>query len=210
MKVTHEQVLAIDKALKKKIGINYLDIRVEMTDHIAAAVEEMDYGSFEKNLRVYLYKNKAELKKNYNQYRTNASIKAVKLLVSNIISLRFIMILGLVYSIFYIVCSRLGIEATSEIFQVAALSLLAALALYSGLMTWIKSKRLFSTAERLLPSISGVFVGLFLLGCTMIEDFEVADEWALLYYAGFISIVIIVIFTYRFLIKFYQSGYLVN
>ena len=61
MKLTQDNIKSIDIALGK-IGIAYLDIRYELTDHVATALEQKD-GEFETELEVYIKENKKQLKK---------------------------------------------------------------------------------------------------------------------------------------------------
>ena len=62
MKLTEKQIAHIDVALKD-IGVAYRDIRQEMTDHVATAVEEMEGDNFYVNFKEYmrLYKKNLRL-----------------------------------------------------------------------------------------------------------------------------------------------------
>ena len=46
MKLTKENIALIDKMLIKKNGVIYIDIRLELLDHLATELEQMD-GKFE-------------------------------------------------------------------------------------------------------------------------------------------------------------------
>lgn len=59
MKLTGEQIRFIDTYLKNS-GIVYEDIRFEMTDHVATALEAMD-GEFYEDFREYMVANKASI-----------------------------------------------------------------------------------------------------------------------------------------------------
>lgn len=61
MKLTPEQITEIDKALGK-IGIAYLDIRCELTDHVATQLEAGG-GDFETELNRYIKENKKSLRR---------------------------------------------------------------------------------------------------------------------------------------------------
>ena len=61
MTLTAEQIKKIDTALGK-MGIACLDIRYELTDHVANVLEEKG-GDFENELEAYLKTNKKSLKK---------------------------------------------------------------------------------------------------------------------------------------------------
>jgi len=203
--LTHEQIIAVDKALWD-IGIKFLDIRIEMTDHAATAIESMEEG-FEMNLKKYIFENKKELKKNYSQFRVNASIKAVKLLFSNIISLRFLDILISVYAVVFAEYKYEGFEETSSRVFILLIILLPLTGMYVSCINFIKSTKLFSTAERLFPTISGVIYLMFVPLKRIIEEMEISDSLKLFYYAFIISFFIATGITYRFLTKFYKSRY---
>jgi len=203
--LTHEQIVAVDKELWD-IGIKFLDIRIEMTDHAATAIEGID-GRFDENLKKYIFENKRELKKNYRQFRVNASIKAAKLLFANIISLRFLAILVLVYALVFAEYKYEGLKETSSIFLVAGILFISVFWIHIGYINFTRSTKLFSTAERLFPSISGVAYLMVFPLRNMIDIMEISDSLKLFYYAFVISFYIAIGFTYRFLTKFYKSRY---
>ena len=204
-KLTQQQIVAVDRALWD-IGIKFLDIRIEMTDHAATAIEGME-GSFERNLRRYVFENKAELKKNYSQFSTNASVKALKLVFVNMFSFRFIILLALVYALVFAEYKYEGLEETSIMFLILSVVGIAAGYICIGYIKFVKSTKLFSTAERLVATVGGLGFTLCIPLRIMVEKDAVNDEVVLLYYAFVISFYIITIFTYRFLTKFYKSRY---
>lgn len=61
MKLTQDNIKSIDIALGK-IGIAYIDIRCELTDHVATELEHKD-GDFETELKAYIEENKKQLKR---------------------------------------------------------------------------------------------------------------------------------------------------
>ncbi len=61
MKLTQDNIKNIDSALGK-IGIAYIDIRYELTDHVATVLEQKD-GDFEIELEAYIIENKKHLRK---------------------------------------------------------------------------------------------------------------------------------------------------
>ncbi|MHA3788471.1 hypothetical protein ACX0HA_09700 [Flavobacterium hauense] len=94
-KLTQEQIEAIHAALKK-IGFLYVDILHEMTDHIATELEGME-GDFERNLKLYIGRNKKELRR-FN--RKNIFIswgQSWKGLFLNMLTVRFAALCGLIF-----------------------------------------------------------------------------------------------------------------
>jgi len=204
-KLTLQQIAAVDEALWD-IGIGFLDLRIEMTDHVATAIEGME-GDFAANLKKYITDNKRELKKNYRQFRMNAWIKGVKLLFSNLFTMRFVIILAVVYALFFADYQYEGLKAATTKFVLLSAFAFPVLWAYYLYVGFTKQKKQFSTAERLLE----FFGGLIFILCFMVRDridkAEIEDTTKLLYYAFIISFYAMVIITYRFLGKFYKSRY---
>jgi hypothetical protein len=75
-KLTVAQIQFIDSRLKMA-GINFVDIRYEMTDHIASELENLE-GDFYDNLRYYIAKHKIEITGQNRAYRKIARIKAAR------------------------------------------------------------------------------------------------------------------------------------
>lgn len=106
MKLTQEQVQYIDKALVKA-GINYIDIRIELTDHIAAALEQKD-ERFEHHLKGYMLKHKSELKKTNLKFIIIAMVKAYKQLFANMLKPLFLVIIVGVFAAGYAINTFFG------------------------------------------------------------------------------------------------------
>ncbi|KGO92689.1 hypothetical protein [Flavobacterium subsaxonicum] len=75
-KLTTQQIQFIDGQLKKA-GIYFVDIRCEITDHIASELETLD-GDFYDNLSEYLATHKKEITSQNRSYRKIARTKAAR------------------------------------------------------------------------------------------------------------------------------------
>lgn len=204
-KLTTEQINAVDKALWD-IEIRFLDIRMEMTDHAATAIEAME-GNFEGNLAKYISDNKKELRKNYSQFRMNATVKAIKLLLSNMFTFRFVLIMALAYAALWADYKYEGVEDASTTWFVMFMMMGIAFWMYYGYISLTRERKLFSTAQRLLSGVSGIVLIVCIQLQFVVEKIEVSEGIKLLYYAFVMSFLIIIVFTYRFLTKFYKSRY---
>ncbi|MHA3788472.1 hypothetical protein ACX0HA_09705 [Flavobacterium hauense] len=204
-KLTQEQINAVDKALWD-IEIRFLDIRIEMTDHAATAIEGME-GDFTANLERYIANNKREMKKNYRQFRMNAWIKGIKLLFSNLFTMRFAAILAVIYGLLFVDYKYEGLEGTTTKFVLLSAFAFPVLWVYYLYVGFTKQKKQFSTAERLLEFFGGLLFILCFIVRNSIDKADVEDTTKLLYYAFIISFYAMVIITYRFLSKFYKSRY---
>ena len=205
MRMTTEQIAAIDKALWD-IEIRFLDIRIEMIDHAATALEGME-GDFNDNLERYIANNKKELKKNYRQFRMNAWIKGIKLLFSNLFTVRFMLILAGVYTLLYIDYLFEGKQGVAIKFLLLSAIGFPVLWIYYLYVGFAKQKKQYSTAERLLEFFGGLMFTLCFIIGGKVDRAEIEDTTKLLYYAFIISFYVMMVITYRFLIKFYNSRY---
>jgi len=73
-KLTTDQLHFIDTYLKNS-GVEYVDIRYEMTDHIACALEEQK-GDFSERFRVYMIQNKLSLLSGNSRFKRLALRRA--------------------------------------------------------------------------------------------------------------------------------------
>lgn len=91
-KLTTTQIAQIDTALAKS-GINYADIRMELTDHIATALEQEEgNGDFEHRLKGYMINNRKAIRKmNFAAMRV-ASRRSLKAFAQNMFTLRMLLI----------------------------------------------------------------------------------------------------------------------
>jgi len=83
-KLTLQQLQFIDTYLKDS-GVQYNDIRYEMTDHVGSALESME-GNFNSNFDIYVTSHKRELLKAQKKFTAFAVRKAVIALVKNLCS----------------------------------------------------------------------------------------------------------------------------
>nr|WP_322625463.1 hypothetical protein [uncultured Flavobacterium sp.] len=74
--LTISEIKFIDTYLSNS-GVEYLDIRYEMTDHVAKAIENMD-GDFMEDFKSYMIKNKQQLLSDNRKFKRLAAVHAVK------------------------------------------------------------------------------------------------------------------------------------
>lgn len=204
-KLTTEQITAIDKALWD-IEIRFLDIRIEMIDHAATALEGME-GDFNDNLNEYIADNKKELKKNYSRLRRNTSLKAVKMLFSKMMSLRFVAILAVAYATVFAAYKHEGLEETSFMVFMAFIFAIPLVLAYTIYMQFTRQRKLFSTAERFMAIMSSLGYTLFIALRVLIDKLKIDDAYKLLYYAFVISVYCMAIIMYISLTKSYKLKY---
>lgn len=76
VKLTQQQVAFIDCYLQNS-GIDYFDVRLEMTDHVATEIEQAE-GSFYKNFNSYMAQHKEELLASYKKQKKEMMRMAAK------------------------------------------------------------------------------------------------------------------------------------
>lgn len=89
MKLTKENIDHIDKMLFKKFGIFYIDIRMEILDHLASELEQKE-GVFDAVFPEFLESKKDFIKQTHIELNRKSSQKGMRKLFSNIFSLKFL------------------------------------------------------------------------------------------------------------------------
>jgi len=127
-KLTEKQIQLIDTALIKA-GINYIDIRIELTDHIAAALEQKD-ERFEHHLKGYMLAHKRELKKLNIRFIIIAMGKAYKQLLITLLKPLLLVFTAVVFTTGYVINTFFGKAET----------ILALYMVYIGICCLVTSK----------------------------------------------------------------------
>lgn len=92
MKITESEIQQIDAALENE-GINYTDIRLELTDHIAATLErEEGHGDFNHRLKGYMLNHKKDIRKMNFAFMRVAGVRSMKAFAANLFTLRLVLI----------------------------------------------------------------------------------------------------------------------
>lgn len=192
-KLTNEQIERMHAALKKT-GVLYVDILHEMTDHIAAALEETTEGSFERNLRHYIYTNKKALRRLNRKHIFMAWMQSLKGLALNIMTVRFAAFFGLLY----LALTGLSMILERDTFVTVIFFVFCfanGAVSFTGVLEMIKKKDQYSAGEGI--AVFNVFVffpGLFTI---RYMDTVVSDTVVLLYFTILISLCAIMAVTKR-------------
>jgi hypothetical protein len=117
MKLSKENISQIDKALFKKFGVFYYDVRLEIVDHLASELEQME-GDFKEILPVFL-NNKSHFIKETNLQLNNAGSRWSKIvLFKNIFSIKYLLTFIVVVFFSYNLISLKGKEWFLEYFDI--------------------------------------------------------------------------------------------
>jgi len=90
MKLTKDNISLLEKTLIKKHGVIYLDLRLEIMDHLATELEQLE-GDFEEIFPNFIESKKEFIKKTYISLNRQSSRTGAKLLLKNIFSIKFIL-----------------------------------------------------------------------------------------------------------------------
>ncbi len=90
MKLTKDNISLLEKTLINKYALVYLDIRLEIMDHLANELEQLD-GEFEEIFPNFIESKKEFINKTHISLNRQSSRTAAKLLLKNIFSIKFIL-----------------------------------------------------------------------------------------------------------------------
>lgn len=94
MKLTKDNIIFIDTYLKNT-HIEYVDVRMELLDHIASEVEHdmiTNNRSFYDAFKAYMVQHKKQIEKDYEKLRKELQNKSFKVLGRKILTLPFVML----------------------------------------------------------------------------------------------------------------------
>lgn len=90
MKLTKDNISLLEKTLINKYGVVYLDLRLEIMDHLANEMEQLE-GDFEEIFPNFIESKKEFIKKTYHSLNRQSTKTGAKLLLKNIFSIKFIL-----------------------------------------------------------------------------------------------------------------------
>lgn len=100
-KLTNEQIKFIDDRLYN-LGVEFIDIRYEMVDHIASALEEME-GDFGDNWHEYFIMNRLQLLEQNKKAKRTAAVRALKYYFKTLFSIVGITSAVVIFSAMYFI-----------------------------------------------------------------------------------------------------------
>lgn len=203
MKLTEEQIKFIDNYLKNS-GVEYIDIRYEMTDHVATAMEDKA-GDFYEEFKSYMSLHKKELLNSNYKFSRVARNKAIRLLFANVFSIKGFFIIGCLIGLSVLGVNYMGIEKVTHVFYLINNILMIVIGGFYFYYNLIKKEKLWSVADKLIGTVSIIMY-------LMVIVFKVPQHidnnfYLLLYYSFIVSFIIMAIITSRQLQKKYRLRY---
>lgn len=206
MKLSKDQVQFIDTYLINNEVI-YVDIRKEMLDHIALAVEqkmELENQDFYKSFKEYMLVNKKEFLKSNLKYINIASHKAGSVLLYNLFKPLSLSLYIILYIHFYLIANYSEFDY-NIFFQVMNFFLIFSLATTYLYKTFSKNEKYSVT-----NSILGLYCMLNYLPNTVfrVQYLIHNNNILFIYYALFLGIGIVTYFTYKSILNNYKTKYI--
>ena len=207
MQVTENQIKFIDQYLENS-GVKYLDIRYEMTDHVATALEERG-GDFYDEFKTYMILHKKELLDSNNKFSKIARNKAIKLLFGNLLSVKGLLIAGSLFGLSFLGLNHMNFEKIVYAFYLTYFVLILVISGFNIYHKRIKKEKLWSGTHKLMEVVSFIINWVMIFG---INTFKTPEEtgdnfYFILYQCIIVSIIVMTIITSRQLMKKYKLRY---
>lgn len=156
VKLTSDQIKFIDDFLYNA-GVYYIDIRYEMTDHIATAIENMD-GDFAQNFFAYMAANKRELLAGNKKFKSGAMSKALSNLWYNYKKPGFLLAIAVLTLLSVLLTKYVGYNEVFGYYMFGHIIIYAAFYV-AWVYFWTVKRNRYSVVDRLL--LVGWFVPMF-------------------------------------------------
>lgn len=167
--LTKENIRFIDNYLNNS-DIVYNDVRLEMVDHIATAIEnQINAGgdvSFYEAFKIHMANNKESMLNDYKTFKKTTDKKIIKTLFKKLLSLKGTMLLSMVTFTLYIGLINMETEAFNRISSAVYFCVTIVVLVVTQILCR-KNEMRYSALERLM----GILV-IFFLGSSNLFDFK--------------------------------------
>ena len=203
-KLSAQNIQFIKKYLKTS-GVEYLDIRMEMTDHVASEIESRMAGGdprgFYTIFKEYMIKHKADLLKSLKNFRRQADKKVIFKVIHNLYNWKTLTTTGiLALAMNYLAGEIIVKEGSLKLFV-----MLSILALYL-LPVFLIGKIKYIYLDRLNFTFGLVLYSLIVL----YDAVPYLQQHSLFYLTGFMLVYFSVVKTLLDLCLFYKKNYQVT
>jgi hypothetical protein len=207
MKLSKEEILIIDQYLQKNI-VSFIDIRYEMLDHIALAVEqkmEFENLDFKVAFKDYMEQHKKELLKLNSIFLKIASHKAFSILLNGLFKPISLSIYFILFAFFYLIANYTEIDYNS-IFQIMNFTLFFPFGITYLYQVFSKIKK-YSVANDILGLLGMLN---YLLNVVFRVQYSIHNNNILfIYYALILGLGTVTFFTYKSIVNSYKTKYVV-
>ena len=147
--ITKNKLLFIDHYLENS-GVEYADIRAEMTDHVASALETQD-GDFYENFKTYMLAHKQELLNNNKHFKRLATKRAFKVVGKMLIKPWFLALPSAVVYVSFYFARTMAVYDVSYYLELIYFALFF-LSLIPHLRSISGTKKKFSLASKIISA----------------------------------------------------------
>ena len=199
-KLTTNEIKFINSYLANS-GIIYADIRYEMTDHVATALEEMG-GDFYENFRQYMLEHKKELLESNRQFAQQAKREAVNLVFNNFIRTRGLLLLAIMFNIGLLGTLYTNDQTVRYGYEISSTVLFIVCGVFYFRKKMASEKMVWSGTDKLLGTFMTVLY--LLIAILKADRFIDTQPVLVLYYSALNCFIISVLVSYRQLTKKYN------
>jgi hypothetical protein len=201
MKLTPQQIQFIDNYLEHA-GVHYLDIRIEMTDHIATALEGRE-GDFGEQFAAYMARNRTGLLEQNTTFRKQAQTRAYNLLGKKLLHPAVLAVMAILTAGILVLPQHMTLTEVTDIY-VTAYGVMAMLLFVFVIYFRVFSKNIYSVIGQLIY-ISVLF------GCLLNSWRIIKNEYALvIFYSAGICIMLAMAASFYSMHKFYTARFTNN
>lgn len=188
MKLAANNIKFIDRYLENS-GVKYFDIRVEMADHVASALEDME-GDFYESFQSYMVRHKTGLLASYKKYKKAVARKMLLKLFTNAVKPGGLLLLSLILSAAATMIKFKGEAATFEILEIVYVSISAVVTIHFYYLFLSEKKKFSATYTIMLGGyITIAWILSFIKPARIFERFS--DFAPIVYYTILIYLLII-------------------
>jgi hypothetical protein len=191
MKLSAKNIQFINNYLKNS-GVEYVDIRQEMTDHVASALEEMD-GDFSGNFTQYMHGNKSTLMQMNGSFTKAARNRAWAIMKANLLRPVFAIVAILLFIVAALATNYLP---AVEVVDAARLLYVIVLVILLGYYCYCRllAKNMYSVVDKLIA------VSFLTSSCTNLQYVIHNPVYLLLFYSFATSFNLLLFITFHKLV----------
>lgn len=202
-KLSVAQIQFIDTYLRNS-GVEYADIRYEMTDHVAAALERKK-GDFYDNFRQYMLVHKKGLLESNRQFSKIACKNAFRLFAKKILSLKCLFIVSALFLISYLSRAYYDTANVVEVLRTTYTLCFIALCIYYIYTNIFNRKSIYSMLDKLIGTTAAAIY--FFVLPAKIDRLILNEGLLLLYYSVVAGLAVMFLITYKELKEKYKMQF---
>lgn len=197
--LTAKQIQFIDNYLENA-GVHYLDVRIEMTDHIATDLEKSE-GDFGEQFAAYMMINKTNLLEQNATFRRQAQSIAYSLLGKKLLHPAVLVVIAILTAGILVMPYYMGVKQITDVY-ITVYGIMAMMLFAFVIYFRIFAKNIYSVIGQL------IYMSI-LFGCLLNAWRIIRNEFALItFYSAGICIMLAIVLSFYSMHKFYTTRYI--